>query len=145
MRQASAVFLYSHANCTEGVDCRSRFARNGAHRLLPEPEGFESFSLGRARLVELRGGRLRTPSRTCTHARNWRLAMRRVIAGVTVVAALALAAPAFAIHDNFILADECAPPNAEAVGHPAGSPNRGVSNATLAEHYSGKPNCPPLR
>jgi len=71
--------------------------------------------------------------------------MRRVIAGVTVVAALALAAPAFAIHDNFILADECAPPNAEAVGHPAGSPNRGVSNAMLAEHYSGKPNCPPLR
>jgi hypothetical protein len=58
--------------------------------------------------------------------------MRKAIAALTAVAALALASPAFAIHDPFVPAGDCAPTDSNAVGHGTdghpNQPNRGVSN-----------------
>jgi hypothetical protein len=73
--------------------------------------------------------------------------MRKVIAAATAVAALALASPAFAIHDLPLDADDCAPGHANAVGDPsvaAGNPTRPnttFSNTVLAARYRGDPNC----
>jgi hypothetical protein len=68
--------------------------------------------------------------------------MRKAIAALTAVAALALASPAFAIHDARIDADNCAPGFAQAVGDPAlGKANTAFSNSVLLAHYRGDPNC----
>jgi hypothetical protein len=64
--------------------------------------------------------------------------MRKLITGVIVAAALAvLATPAFAIHDPFVPAGDCAPTHSNAVGHGTdghpNQPNRGVSNTVLVD------------
>ena len=77
--------------------------------------------------------------------------MRKVIAALTTVAALALAAPAFAIHDGVLtfvsgppnsVGVGCTPDNAKAIGHPAtGKANTAFSNMVLAAHNDASPNC----
>jgi hypothetical protein len=69
--------------------------------------------------------------------------MRKLIAGVIVVAALAVpAAPAFAIHDPNVPAGVCSNPDSQAVGHPAtGLANTAFSNTVLAERNNASPPC----
>ena len=69
--------------------------------------------------------------------------MRKLIAGVTVVAALAVpVAPAFAIHDPNVPAGVCSNPDSQAVGHPAtGLANTAFSNTVLAERNTADPSC----
>jgi hypothetical protein len=59
--------------------------------------------------------------------------MRKLIVGLIVCAALAVPAPAFAIHDIFgSPAAVCAPAHSQAVGHPAiGKADLGNSNNVL--------------
>jgi hypothetical protein len=45
--------------------------------------------------------------------------MKRLLIAAALVASLALPAPAMAVNDPFVPAENCAPANAEAVGHPA--------------------------
>jgi hypothetical protein len=75
--------------------------------------------------------------------------MKRVL--LMVVAALALSAvPAGAINDPFVPGDNCAPDNAQTVGHPAapvlagtpaGVPGPGNAKVALPEHNHAVPNC----
>jgi hypothetical protein len=75
--------------------------------------------------------------------------MKRVL--LIVVAALALSAvPAGAINDPFVPGDNCAPDNAQTVGHPAapvlagtpaGVPGPGNSSEALPQHNHAVPNC----
>jgi hypothetical protein len=75
--------------------------------------------------------------------------MKRLL--LMVVAALALsAAPAGAINDPFVPGDNCAPAQAQAVGHPAapvlagtpaGVPGPGNAKVALPEHNHAEPNC----
>ena len=72
------------------------------------------------------------------------------IALIGALLALLAPAPAGAINDPFVPAENCAPNNAQAVGHPAfpvltgtpaGAPGPGNSGAALDEHNNAEPNC----
>jgi hypothetical protein len=75
--------------------------------------------------------------------------MKRML--LLVVAALGLsAAPAGAINDPFVPGDNCAPAQAQAVGHPAapvlagtpaGVPGPGNASQALPQHNNAEPNC----
>jgi hypothetical protein len=77
--------------------------------------------------------------------------MKKLITGAIVAAALAIpATPAFAIHDPFVPAGDCAPGHSKAVGHGTdghpNQPNRGVSNTfalpmAAQAHAQGDENC----
>ena len=75
--------------------------------------------------------------------------MKRIaLAGALL--ALVVPGPAGAINDPFVPAENCAPANAQAVGHPAfgvltetpaGAPGPGNSNIALSAHNNAAPNC----
>jgi len=70
--------------------------------------------------------------------------MKKLIAGVIVVAALAVpATPAFAIHDGTGMPGAvCSDPDSQAVGHPAtGLANTAFSNTVLADRNHADPSC----
>jgi hypothetical protein len=77
---------------------------------------------------------------------------KKLITGAIVAAALAVpATPAFAIHDPFVPAGDCAPEHSKAVGHGTdghpNQPNRGVSNTfalpkAAAANEQGSSHCP---
>jgi hypothetical protein len=66
--------------------------------------------------------------------------MKKVMIPAAVIAVLSVASPAFAIHDPFVPAGNCAASNSQAVGHPAtGKANTAFANSVLAERNNADP------
>jgi hypothetical protein len=71
--------------------------------------------------------------------------MRKLIALSVTALALSATAPAYAIHDPNLPAEECAPSNSQAVGHPAADQtglNPGNSGFGIAKNPTPDEACP---
>jgi len=68
--------------------------------------------------------------------------MRKLAVATALAGILVAAPPAYAIHDPNVPAGDCAPPNSQAVGHPAtGLAQTAFSNTILAVHNNADAQC----
>ena len=68
--------------------------------------------------------------------------MKKVMIPAAVFVTLSVASPAFAIHDPFVPAGNCAASNSQAVGHPAtGKAQTAFANTVLAVRNNAAPPC----